>query len=54
MRDDGPNPNSTPNNFNLSVSTNNTAAMKRKTPEYGATNQSEAAEAADAKRVKVE
>lgn len=54
LRDDGPNPNATPNNSNLSVSTNNTAAMKRKTPEYGATNQSEAAEAADAKRVKVE
>lgn len=42
-------------NSNLNVSSNHTAATKRKTPEYGATAQSEAAEAeSDSKRVKVE
>ncbi|KAH7156600.1 hypothetical protein EDB81DRAFT_757045 [Dactylonectria macrodidyma] len=53
LRDDGP-INPVPNNSNLSVSTGNTAATKRKTPEYGATHHSEATETADAKRVKVE
>jgi MADS-box transcription factor len=39
---------------NLSVGIGNSTATKRKTPEVGATAQSEAAEESEAKRVKVE
>jgi MADS-box transcription factor len=39
---------------NLSVGTSNSTATKRKTPEIGATAQSEATEESEAKRVRVE